>query len=41
MADNAPFVLAVAVVWGTVAVALAEAPVRGWWRRRASDRQAR
>ena len=41
MADNAPFVLAVVVVWGIVAVGLLEAPVRGWLRRRTSDRQAR
>ena len=41
MADNAPFVLAVVVVWGLVAAGLLEAPVRGWWRRRASGRQTR
>ncbi len=40
MADSAPFVLAVAIVWGIVAVALLESPVRGWWHRRAPDREA-
>ena len=39
MADNAPFVLAVVIVWGIVAVGLLEARVRGWWRRRAPDGQ--
>ena len=41
MADNAPFVLAVVIVWGIVAVGLLEAPLRGWWRRRASEREVR
>ncbi len=41
MADSAPFVLAIAIVWGLVAAGLLEAPVRGWWRRRVSDSHGR
>ena len=41
MTDTASLLAVVLLVWGLVAAGLLEAPVRGWWRRRMSGRQAR